>query len=171
MPGPDPIDCEFTGCAYRTPPNCPTWELMFQFMQHHCACAHQVPVLPAAGAATARLERLPRPTFTLNMTEASWEFKILEWRSYIGQATTTPDSKLHQLQAACDEEFRQRVFDSGDYGGLDTEDKFLARMKELAVIKIHKSVHLRNLYLLTQDSDEAIRAFVARVNGTADMCG
>merc|ERR1711952_223018 len=44
-------------------------------------------------------------------------------------------------------------------------------MKELAVIKIHKSVHLMNLYRMVQDSDEAIRAFVARGTGTADMCG
>ena len=44
-------------------------------------------------------------------------------------------------------------------------------MKELAVIKIHKSVHLMNLYCMVQDSDETIRAFVARVTGTADMCG
>ena len=145
---------------------------MFQFMQHHSACAHQVPVMPAAAAAgTAKLERLPRPTFSLNMTEASWEFKLIEWRSYIGQVVTAPDGKLHQLRAACDEELRQRVYDSGDYGGLDTEDKFLARMKELAVIKIHKSVHLMNLYRMVQGSDETIRAFVARVNGTADMCG
>ena len=105
------------------------------------------------------------------MSEADWQFKVIAWKSYIGQAPTTPDNKLLQLRAACDEELHKRVYDSGDYGGLDTEDKFLARMKELAVIKIHKSVHLMNLYRMVQDSDEAIRAFVARVNGTADMCG
>ena len=38
-------------------------------------------------------------------------------------------------------------------------------------MKIHKSVHLNNLYRMKQDSDEAIRALVARVTGTADMCG
>ena len=52
-----------------------------------------------------------------------------------------------------------------------TENKFLARMKELAVVKIHKSRHLANLYNIVQQSDELVRAFVARLTGTADMCG
>ena len=38
---------------------------------------------------------------------------------------------------------------------------FLARIKELAVVKIHKSRHLVNLYGIVQQSDETVRAFVA----------
>ena len=45
------------------------------------------------------------------------------------------------------------------------------RQDELAVIRIHKSVHLMNLYRMAQNPDEAIRAFVARVRSTADLCG
>ena len=141
MPPPDPLQCQVPGCTYQTPANTPKWDLMFQIMQNHRQDAHPAPVQPApaaaAGPAATKLERLPRPTFSLNMTEASWEFKLIEWRSYIGQAPATPENKVLQLRAACDEELNQRVFDGGDYGGLDTEDKFLARMKELAVIKIH----------------------------------
>ena len=143
---------------------------MVALMGQHIQLSHQGPAA-AGAAATTKLERLPRPVFSLNMTEANWQFKVIEWRSYIGQTAATPENKLLQLRAACDEELRQRVYDSGNYSGLDTENKFLARMKELAVIKIHKSVHLMNLYRMVQDSDEAIRAFVARVTGTADMCG
>ena len=143
-----------------------------QLMNMHRQDAHQlVAPVAAAPAPTAKLERLPRPTFTLNMTEAAWQFKLIEWTSYIGQTAVTADTKLLQLRAACDGDLSQRVYDSGDYSGLDTENKLLARMKELAVIKIHKSVHLMNLYRMCQESDEAIRAFVARVTGTADMCG
>ena len=143
-----------------------------QLMNMHRQDAHQlVAPVAAAPAPTAKLERLPRPVFSLNMTEATWEFTVIEWNSYIGQAVSTPGNRLLQLRAACDAELRKRVYDSGDYSGLDTEDKLLARMKQLAVIKIHKSVHLMNLYRMIQESDEAIRAFVARVTGTADMCG
>ena len=122
---------------------------------------------PAAPAPTTpapvKIERLPRPVFSLNMSEAAWQFKVIKWRSYINQTPLTPDEKLQQLRAACDEELSQRVYDSGDYNALDTENQFLARMKELAVMKIHKSVHLNNLYRMAQDSDEdeAINAFVA----------
>ena len=42
---------------------------------------------------------------------------------------------------------------------------------ELAVIVVHKSIHLMNLWKMNQQSDEPIRAFAARVTATADMCG
>ena len=169
MAPPAPLQCQSPGCEWQTPTNTPSWEMMLQLLQLHDKNAHPA-ATPNVNPATAKLERLPRPVFTLSMTEASWQFKVIEWQSYIGQTPTTPENKLLQLRAACDDDLRQRVYDSGDYAGLDTETKFLARMKDLAVIRIHKSVHLMNLYRMTQESDEAIRAFVARVMGTADMC-
>ena len=44
-------------------------------------------------------------------------------------------------------------------------------MKDLAVIIVHKSIHLMNLWKMQQQSDEPIRAFAARITATADMCG
>jgi hypothetical protein len=79
--------------------------------------------------------------------------------------------KLQQLQADCDKALLQRMFDTGMYATLTTVDLFMAKMKELAVADMHKAVHLRNLYQLAQESDETIRAYVARVTATADMCG
>ena len=76
-----------------------------------------------------------------------------------------------QLQAACDDDLRQRVYDTGNTASLNTTVLFLAKMKELAVITVHKSVHLMNLWRMLQEPDESIRAFVARVTATADMCG
>ena len=172
MAPPNPLQCQVQGCGWETPSNTPTWDIMIQLLQLHDKNAHPAGTNGTTYSASApRLERLPRPTFTLNMTEATWQFKTIEWVSYIGQTPTTPDNKLLQLRAACDDELRQRIFDSGDYSGLNTEEKFLSRMKDLAVIRIHKSVHLMNLYKMMQESDETIRAFVARVTGTADMCG
>ena len=76
-----------------------------------------------------------------------------------------------QLQAACDGPLQQRVFDTGTYSSLSNVDLFLAKMKELAVIVVHKSIHLMNLWKMSQESDEPIRAFAARLTATADMCG
>ena len=75
-----------------------------------------------------------------------------------------------QLQAACSDSLRQRVFDTGTYSSLTTAEQFLTKMKELAVIVVHKSIHLMNLWKMAQQSDEPIRAFAARVTNTADMC-
>ena len=118
-----------------------------------------------------KLEKLPRPTFDLQMTESQWTFKKLQWDSYISQAQASDNMKLNQLQAACTDTLRQRIFDTGLYSSLSTPTLFLAKMEELAVVKVHKSVHLRNLWRMSQQSDEPIRAFVARLTATADMCG
>ena len=115
-----------------------------------------------------KLEKLPRPTFNLQMSES---FTKLQWLNYINQTHETDTVKLTQLQAACSEPLRQRVFDTGLYSTLSTPELFLAKMEELAVVKVHKSVHLRNLWRMSQQPDETIRAFVARLTATADMCG
>merc|ERR1711888_51772 len=104
------------------------------------------------------------------MTESQWSFKKMQWDSYIKQSVVSEEVKVSQLQAACDDSLRQRVFDTGTYASLTTEETFLAKMRELSVIVVHKSIHLRNLWKTAQQSDERVRAFMARVMSTADMC-
>ena len=55
-----------------------------------------------------KLQTLPRPEFTLGMSEAAWDFVKMKWEAYIGQVSTTPDQKLLQLKAACSPELLQR---------------------------------------------------------------
>ena len=43
-------------------------------------------------------------------------------------------------------------------------------MNELAVASIHKAIYLWNLWCLAQQQDESIKAFMARVTATADLC-
>ena len=115
----------------------------------HTQQAHPAPApkAPHAPAAIPKLEKLPRPTFTLNMTESKWNFMVLSWNSYIGQSPLAPEAtKLMQLQAACDERLRQCIYDTGNFSTLNITALFLAKIKELAVIIVHKSVHLMNLW-------------------------
>ena len=105
------------------------------------------------------------------MTESAWQYTEIDWESYINQTPGITDNvKLLQLRAACDESLKQRVQDAGGWN-LDTVAGLLAKMKELAVIKVHKSRHMANLYNIRQQSDESVRAFVSRLTGTADCCG
>ena len=49
--------------------------------------SHPAPPGPPAqtrpASSNAKLEKLPRPTFSLLMTEAQWEFIMLKWTAYI----------------------------------------------------------------------------------------
>ena len=105
------------------------------------------------------------------MTESQWNYTRSLWDSYIKQTVVPEAIKVMQLQAACDQALRQRVFDTtGTRASLTTEKAFLDKIKELAVIVVHRSIHLRNLWKTVQQSDERVRAFMARVMSTADMC-
>ena len=133
MPPPPQQQCSHDDCDYKTPPGCPSWEMLLGFLQQHTQAVHGGGGDQQAQS-TSKLEKLPRPTFTLNMSESQWSFKKIQWDSYIKQNIVSESVKLVQLQAACDEDLRQRVFDTGTYASLTTEAKFLAKMKELAEV-------------------------------------
>ena len=118
MAPPTPLTCSVPGCGYVTQEGTPTWESMLAQMFVHTQALHTAAAPAAAQPAPAaapvsKLEKLPRPTFTLNMSESKWKFTEMQWNNYISQSPVTDETKLMQLQAACNEELRQRVFDSG----------------------------------------------------------
>ena len=170
MAPPTPLACSHTTCDYETPPGTPTWEIMANLLATHAQTVHGGGQAHPA-ATNSKLEKLPRPVFTLNMTESQWNFTKLQWDNYISQCQVSSSVQLMQLQAACDDQLRQRVFDTGQYSSLTTTNSFLTKMKELAVVVVHKAIHLRNLWKMQQQPDEPIRAFAARLTATADMCG
>ena len=172
MPPPTPMECSVAECTFSTTAGCPTWELMATLLTIHTQAVHGGAGAPQPASTNQhKLEKLPRPTFTLQMTESQWSFTKVQWDNYIKQSTVSPAVQLMQLQAACDGPLQQRIFDTGTYEALTSAELFLAKMKELAVIVVHKSIHLMNLWKMSQQSDEPIRAFAARLTATADMCG
>ena len=169
MPAPPPLECSSPECDFQTPAGCPTWDLMVTLLTQHTNTVHGNS--QSNTGLGSKLEKLPRPIFALQMTEAQWTFMQIQWENYINQTPVPDSTKLIQLQAACSDSLRQRIFDTGLYNTLSTPQLFLSKMEEIAVTKIRKSVHLRNLWRMSQQPDEQIRAFVARLTATADMCG
>ena len=146
MPPPTPLQCSVPGCTYETPPGAPTWEAYIALLTTHAQSVHHVGGTQQATPTGSKLEKLPRLAFTLNMSESQWSFTVIQWENYIKQSAISPEVKLMQLQAACDDQLRQRVFDTGVYSSLNTAELFLEKMKELAVIVVHKAIHLMNLW-------------------------
>ena len=68
------------------------------------------------------------------------------------------------------DELRQLAFSEGGTSSLNTEDSMTKRIKSLAVITLHSSVHTVNLHELRQQSDENVHAFAARVRGISASC-
>ena len=84
--------------------------MLLGFLQQHTQAVHGGGGGQQASS-TSKLEKLPRPTFTLNMSESQWNFTKIQWDNYIKQSVVSDSVKLTQLQAACDNTLRQRVFD------------------------------------------------------------
>ena len=115
MPPPAPLQCSVPGCTYETPPGAPTWEACITLLTTHAQSVHGAGGTQQATPTGSKLEKLPRPVFTLNMNESQWSFTVIQWENYIKQSAISPEVKLMQLQAACDDQLRQRVFDTGVY--------------------------------------------------------
>ena len=171
---PEPLECTNPDCTFTTPPTCPDWEAMLRVLQIHTDAAHRVPQggqgSTQANMSNTKLEKLPRPTFSLDMTQSDYAFKESQWEAYIGQSVNSEQVKVQQLRAACDEDLLRRVYDAGGLQGLNTEKELLKQIKNLGVRVVHKTLHLQNMWQMKQDPEEPIRAFCSRLVGTADLC-
>ena len=109
-----PVECSVPDCDYVTPENL-TRELALSHLTLQTQAVHLINQPAAPAAVVSKLKKLPRPVFSLNMTEADWQFKEIDWNSYIEQTPSSDNAKLLQLRAACDDSLRQRVCDSGGW--------------------------------------------------------
>ena len=88
MPAPNSIPCSVVDCDYTTPAGCPTWDLLRDFLQQHRESVHPATNGPRIGH-NAKLESLPRPKFTLDMSESQWQFTQKRWDAYIAQTVAS----------------------------------------------------------------------------------
>ena len=177
MPAPPQQSCSGTECTYQTPENVPTWELVTQQLLIHQKTAHPDNVQQqggggaGAGGQTAKVDKKIRPTINPQMTEENWRFFLDEWARYKRQTGVTGQSQLDELWSCMSEDLRQLAFAEGGSEQLHSETDMLQRIKKLAVVTLHSSVHVVALHELTQQSDENVQTFAARVRGIAASCG
>ena len=102
MAPPTPLPCSDPACTYSTPVGTPTWELMVSLLSTHTHAVHKNgggDGPPGAGAGPApRLEKLPRPTFQLDMSQSEWAFQHSQWKAYISQTVVQEATKVQQFR-------------------------------------------------------------------------
>ena len=109
---PPPQACSAPGCSYVTPLGVPTWGLVTTHLTNHTNSCHTPTAPPTPSQPSSKYEKLPRPTFTLGMSEAAWEFKTVQWKGYKEQVEASDSQKLQQLQAACEPDLLRRIYDT-----------------------------------------------------------
>ena len=53
---------------------------------------------------------------------------------------------------------------------MNTETLLLTQVKKIAVRVVHKTLHLQNLWKMSQSPEESVRAYVSRLVATAELC-
>ena len=179
MPAPAQQPCSVPDCPYRTPEGIPTWDLLTQQLDIHQKSVHPAPVanagpVPGAGGgggSSSKTAKKTRPSITNQMSEESWRFFIDEWSRYKRQTGIKDQELLDELWSCMTDDLRQLAFAEGGSANLATELEMTKRIKSLAVISLHSSVHVVNLHEMRQQSDENVHSFAARVRGIATSCG
>ena len=174
MAPPPSQSCSVPGCDYSTPENIPTWEMLTTHLNTHTQAVHPAPAPApqptAPGAKGSKTAKKNRPSITNQMSEETWRFFLDEWNRYKRQTGIKDQELLDELWSCMTDELRQLAFSEGGTSSLNTEDSMTKRIKSLAVITLHSSVHTVNLHELRQQSDENVHAFAARVRGISASC-
>ena len=74
-----PVQCSVPDCDYETPEG--TTAQTLEFLKLHTNAVHTQP--PAAAQPGPKIERLPRPVFSLKMTESAWQYTEIDWVAYM----------------------------------------------------------------------------------------
>ena len=119
----------------------------------------------------AKVEKVRRPTISAGGTSEEWTYFLTRWSEYEKATGITGDDCIIQLLECCDEPLRKDLTRSAG-GSLTTKtvDQVLAAIKQLAVREENAMVARVALHNMSQDRDEPVRSFCARVKGQAGVC-
>lgn len=171
--------CSVEGCQYQTPEGIPNWDILTQQLEIHQKSVHPAPPAPVGGGgggggggtSSSKTTKKHRPSISNQMSEETWRFFLDEWARYKRQTGIAGQELLDELWNCMTDELRQLAFAEGGNTNLTTEDQMTDKIKRLAVITLHTSVHVVNLHELRQQSDQNVHTFAAQVRGIATNCG
>ena len=174
MPPPTPIACSVALCDYSTPAGAPTWDMVWDMLQIHAACAHNAQI-GGRGAGGGKQIFCPkpahvsRPKIDLGSSEADWRFFTDEFAWY---KRTTGLNRQHVLGELwhCQSKPLCTLMQAENTASLNTEALLLTKIKSYAVVTLHSAVHLVELRNMKQGQAEPIRKFVARARNVASSC-
>ena len=159
-----PIACPVEGCDYETTADATDAALIVQLLKMHESASH-------GNQSSAKVEKVRRPSISAGGTHEEWVYFNTRWTDYVTATKVVGQDRVVQLLECCDETLRKDLtrLAGGTLLAKDMAD-VLKIMKTLAVRQENVMVSRFSLHNMTQDQDEPIRAFGARVKGQALVC-
>ena len=163
------IPCSVPDCQFQTAAGLSS-EVGLQIILLHRQDVHgMTPAAPQPPSpSSAKAMRPTRPTVNAGMSESEWSFFLHEWARYTRLTGIKDEVLRDELWSCMEESLRQLAFSEGFVAKTETE--LISKIKDLAVTTLHPSVHVVALHQMLQQENESIKAFTARVKGTASNC-
>ncbi|GFN92669.1 hypothetical protein PoB_001917500, partial [Plakobranchus ocellatus] len=146
-------------------------EVLLKLLDMHERTAHPS-TTPTTASMTTRVkaEKVKRPVVSASGTSEEWTYFAQRWSEYKQATRLTGEDIIFQLLEYCDEALRKDLTRS--FRNLTSYDEptLLGHIKYLAVRQENVMVARLQLQQTTQDRDEPVRAFSARLKGQASVC-
>ncbi|KAF0287263.1 hypothetical protein FJT64_014293 [Amphibalanus amphitrite] len=156
--------CPFEDCSYSIAEDTDA-NVVVQLLRMHEAASHARP------SVSFTADKVRRPQVSAAGSSEEWTYFLSRWTDYKEAVHLTGSDCVLQLLECCDEALR-RDLTRASGGSLATkpEKDVLAAMRRLAVREENTMVARVALQNMTQDTDESIRTFAARLRGQAAVC-
>ena len=154
--------CEFPGCTVVK--SADSEETALGLLQLHQTNVH------SNATQKQRPPKVDRPQIAGGATAEEWATFNRRWETFKSATDMSQAETKCQLLACREQELEANLFKDDPKLRDKTEGDILAAMKSLAVIDVAATVRVTELLAMKQDHGEGIRAFVARVRGTANIC-
>ena len=147
-------------------------EVLLAMFNLHARTAHppQTNGNSVEGKADIKPEKIKRPVFTAAGTSEEFSYLIQRWGEYKTACGLQGNSAVFQLLECIDEPLRRDLTRlHGSMVNL-TEESIIEKIKTLAVRNENVMVARVELLKMTQDREEPVRAYAARLKGQANIC-
>ena len=119
-----------------------------------------------------KVEAVKRPTVSAAGTTQDWLYFLSRWEDYVRATKVKGEDQAIQLLECCDPDLRKGI--QRNNGGVALSGKpltdIMKAIKTLAVRVENPTVARDKLHNMTQDREESVRAFGARLRGQAATC-
>ena len=156
------LNCPIEGCTYATG-DIEAAQTIALFTVHGYSHA------PGA-CQQAKPDKLSRPNVSKESTSEDWEYFITRWDAYKTATRIADHDATLQLLECCEDSLRKDLHRSHSNIAMATEIDALTAIKTLAVKAENAMVSGMTLLTMTQDREEGVRSFAARLRGQAKIC-
>ena len=167
------ISCTKEDCPWKTTDrDASLAAVLAAELQNHTAVSHPAPAL-ATGPNDDTGRKAPpieRPKVAAGGTEESWSMFVKKWDMFKAGSKIPPAQLTNQLFQCCVDSLGDDILRGLNDVATVSETDLLAAIKKLSVQPVAIGVRRTELLNMSQDREEPIRTFLAKVKGKALTC-